>query len=77
MPIPMKPYQPYASLHDSPNGPGDKRPTTTQVLKDEGLLDGGLKGKVYLVTGCSAGLGLETARALHDAGKYLGAISLD
>ncbi|KAK4498969.1 hypothetical protein PRZ48_009480 [Zasmidium cellare] len=68
MPLPTNPYQPYAKLHENPTGPGDKRPTTTQVLQDEGLLDGGLKGKVYLVTGCSAGLGAETARALHTAG---------
>lgn len=57
MPIPTKPYQPCAKLHEQPNGPGDQRSTAMRVLHDEGLLDGGLKGKILLVTGCSAGLG--------------------
>lgn len=70
MPVPTKPFQPYAKLHENPKGEGDERPTSLQILEDEGLLNDGLKGKVFLVTGCSAGLGQATARALHATGQY-------
>ena len=36
-------------------------------MQDEGLIDK-LAGKVFLVTGCSSGIGVETARALHATG---------
>ncbi|KAF2217586.1 hypothetical protein CERZMDRAFT_104245 [Cercospora zeae-maydis SCOH1-5] len=69
MPPPVKPYQPYAALHEGPNGAGDQRPTAMQILHDEGLLEGGaLVGKTFLITGCSSGLGTETARALYATG---------
>ena len=71
MPAPTNPYQPYAALHAHPNGAGDQRPTAMRVLFDEGLLENGLAGKVFLVTGCSAGVGVETARALYAAGQSL------
>ncbi|KAI5366335.1 Putative short-chain dehydrogenase/reductase SDR, NAD(P)-binding domain superfamily [Septoria linicola] len=71
MPAPAKPYRPYAALHAEPNGSGDQRPTAMQILKDEGLLDEAeqkLHCKTFMITGCSSGLGVETARALYAAG---------
>ena len=40
----------YASAHESPNGPGDTRPTSLQVLEDNDAIDR-LYDKVILVTG--------------------------
>jgi NAD(P)-dependent dehydrogenase (short-subunit alcohol dehydrogenase family) len=40
------------------------------VLEDEGLIEK-LKGKVIVITGCSSGLGIETARALKATGARL------
>lgn len=60
----------YAESHKSPNGPGDSRPTALDIVKDEGL-EGKLSDKVFLVTGCSSGLGIETARALSATGAKL------
>ncbi|KAJ5769083.1 short-chain dehydrogenase [Penicillium odoratum] len=60
----------YAPLHVSTKGPGDARPTALQIIKDENLEDG-LVGKSILITGCSSGLGIETARALYRTGATL------
>nr|POE65647.1 putative oxidoreductase [Quercus suber] len=69
---PAQPYQPYAALHTDAamKGPGDTRPTALQVVKD---LDatGAFTGKTAVITGCSTGLGVETARALYEAGMAL------
>jgi len=59
---------PYAAAHASPRGPGDARPTALQIVRDCGLGDGSLAGNVMLVTGCTSGIGPETARALHATG---------
>ncbi|KAJ5099274.1 short-chain dehydrogenase [Penicillium argentinense] len=50
--------------------PGDARPTALQIVKDAGCEDA-LIGKVILITGCSSGLGIETARALYHTGATL------
>ena len=60
----------YAESHKSPQGPGDSRPTALDIVKDEGL-EGKLSDKVFLITGCSSGLGIETARALSATGAKL------
>ena len=59
----------YAAAHDSTNlnGPGDGRPTAQQIVDDNNL-NNNLTGKVALVTGCSSGIGIETARALKSTG---------
>ncbi|KAI1426557.1 putative oxidoreductase,short chain dehydrogenase [Xylaria sp. FL1777] len=57
----------YAESHLKTAGPGDARPTALQIIKDEGLEDA-LKDRVFLVTGCSSGIGIETGRALAKTG---------
>jgi NAD(P)-dependent dehydrogenase (short-subunit alcohol dehydrogenase family) len=68
----------YAAVHATSTGPGDDRPTALQIIQDEDLV-GKLNGKVILVTGCSSGIGVETARALHEtsATLYLTARNVD
>lgn len=61
---------PYAPAHKTPRGPGDVRPTAMQIIEHEGLT-GKLDGVVIFITGCSSGLGVETARALHSTGATL------
>ncbi|KAH7305574.1 hypothetical protein B0I35DRAFT_444049 [Stachybotrys elegans] len=60
----------YAAAHVKPKGPGDARPTALQIVEDENRRDG-LVGKVALITGCSSGIGIETARALKATGATL------
>lgn len=59
----------YAAVHDPAklNGPGDARPTAQEIVDDNDL-NGKLVGKVAFVTGCSSGIGIETARALKSTG---------
>ena len=57
----------YAEAHVSTKGAGDARPTALGIIKDEGL-EGKLSDKVVLITGCSSGLGIETARAMSATG---------
>ncbi|KAJ3463466.1 hypothetical protein MRS44_008252 [Fusarium solani] len=60
----------YAAAHLKPNGPGDARPTALQIVKDE-QREGSLADKVVLITGCSSGLGIETARAMKATGATI------
>ncbi|KAH9236283.1 hypothetical protein K456DRAFT_1891139 [Colletotrichum gloeosporioides 23] len=70
------PIAPYDKDHEDPNGPGDARPTALKVIRDQGL-DGKLQGKVFFVTGCTNGIGVETARALHATGADVYITGLD
>lgn len=67
---PTTPFQPYAAVHENTKGPGDARPTALQIIKDENAA-GKLKRQTVLITGCSAGIGIETARALYETGAKL------
>jgi NAD(P)-dependent dehydrogenase (short-subunit alcohol dehydrogenase family) len=60
----------YEKVHQNPQGFGDARPTALQIIKDEGV-EGKLQGKVIVITGTSAGIGVETARALKLTGARL------
>jgi hypothetical protein len=64
------PIAPYASVHISPKGPGDSRPTALQIIKDENLINK-WANKTVLITGGSSGIGVETARALHATGARI------
>ncbi|KKY27621.1 putative ww domain-containing oxidoreductase [Phaeomoniella chlamydospora] len=61
---------PYTEAHRHPNGPGDLRPTALQIIHDEGL-KGKWQDKIIVITGCSSGIGIETARALATTGAKL------
>ncbi|KAI8716764.1 WW domain-containing oxidoreductase [Fusarium sp. LHS14.1] len=60
----------YAAIHQAPNGPGDSRPVAHQIIQDESL-EGKFGDKYILITGCSAGIGIETAKALFSTGATL------
>ena len=63
----MTRLQLYPEEHANPKGPGDHRPTALTIVQDEGLINK-LPGKVFLVTGGTVSVGLETAKALHATG---------
>ncbi|GME34313.1 hypothetical protein M1834_005974 [Neofusicoccum parvum] len=60
----------YAAASANPSGPGDARPTALQIIQDEGLR-GKLQDKVFFITGCSSGIGIETVRALEATGATI------
>jgi NAD(P)-dependent dehydrogenase (short-subunit alcohol dehydrogenase family) len=64
------PFSPYLDRFEKPEGPGDARPTALEVVQDNDLI-GKLSDKVILITGTTAGIGIETARALHETGAKL------
>lgn len=66
----------YAAVHEQRNGPGDARPTASQIIDDYGL-KGKLTGKIALITGCSSGIGVHTARAIHSTGATIYACARD
>ncbi|KAG6008462.1 hypothetical protein E4U21_004484 [Claviceps maximensis] len=71
---PRDPLNPYKKLYDHPAGPGDARPTAQQVLADctagtsSDANSNPWAGRVVLLTGGTAGIGLETVRALYRTG---------
>ncbi|RYO15407.1 hypothetical protein AA0113_g795 [Alternaria arborescens] len=66
----------YAIAHHDPKGPNDARPTAMDILKDEEM-EGKLTGKMILVTGASAGIGVETVRVLALTGATIFAAARD
>ena len=70
MPYIPKSLSRYAKTFENAQGPGDARPTALDIVKDEGL-EGKLTDKVMLITGCSSGIGIETARAMAATGAKL------
>lgn len=70
MPAPKQPYRPYLERFSDPQGPGDKRPTAVEIVRDLHA-EGSLEGKVVLITGGTGGLGLETAKTLQLTGAKI------
>lgn len=70
MPSPTTVPNRYTAAHTNTAGPGDKRPTALQIVKDEDAL-GKLPDKVFVVTGVSSGIGIETLRALYATGAHV------
>ncbi|RDW70665.1 uncharacterized protein DSM5745_08176 [Aspergillus mulundensis] len=68
----------YSNAHKNPAGAGDARPTAMQIIRDEGL-EGLMTDKVFLITGCTSGIGMEAARAIAATGArvFVTARSLD
>ncbi|KAI5357933.1 putative short-chain dehydrogenase/reductase SDR, NAD(P)-binding domain superfamily [Septoria linicola] len=66
----------YGAVHQNLKGPGDARPTALQIIKDENLEDK-WADKTVLITGCSSGIGIETAKALHETGATIYATARD
>ncbi|KAK3713443.1 hypothetical protein LTR37_008401 [Vermiconidia calcicola] len=60
----------YASVHASPKGPGDARPTAFQILIDNDMV-GNLQDKVILITGGSNGLGVDEVKNLARTGARI------
>ncbi|KAL5397103.1 hypothetical protein PMIN06_005940 [Paraphaeosphaeria minitans] len=69
-------FKRYAAAHENPKGAGDSRPTALQIIKDSET-EGTLTGKVVLITGCSSGIGIETARAMKATGAHVFATARD
>ncbi|KAI1124438.1 putative short-chain dehydrogenase [Nemania abortiva] len=63
----FSPTNPYAKSHVDPKGAGDLRPTSVQIIHDEGLVNN-MAGKVMFVTGSTSGIGVDTVKALHLTG---------
>jgi NAD(P)-dependent dehydrogenase (short-subunit alcohol dehydrogenase family) len=71
-------YDRYAELHDPAKdaGPGDHRRTAMQIVEDQDII-GKWTDKVVLVTGCTSGIGYETARAMIATGAKVYMTSRD
>lgn len=63
-------FRPYLARHADLRGIGDDRPTAFEIVQDLNA-NGKLSDAVILITGCSAGLGVQTARALYQTGAKL------
>ena len=60
----------YVEVHKTPQGPGDARPTTLQIIDDDELQDA-LVDKHIFITSATLGIGIETAKALFTTGATL------
>lgn len=60
----------YTEVHKNSKGAGDARPTALQIVNDEGFT-GKLTDKVFVVTGVSSGIGIETMRAFYSTGGHV------
>ncbi|PPJ57705.1 hypothetical protein CBER1_00181 [Cercospora berteroae] len=60
----------WAAVHQDPQGLDDQRPTAKQIVETENL-KGKWTDKNVLITGCSSGIGVESARALAETGATL------
>ncbi len=60
----------YVDAYKNSKGPGDARPTAYKIVEDEGLA-GKLTDKVFLVTGVSSGIGIETMGAMYATGGHV------
>lgn len=54
-----------------PSTAKETHPTATQIIHTQNLTPTSLQGKVILITGCSSGIGISTARALCLTGATL------
>ncbi|KAH7140935.1 hypothetical protein EDB81DRAFT_900453 [Dactylonectria macrodidyma] len=66
----------YVAVHGKLAGPGDARPTASQIIDDYGLA-GKLSDKVILITGTSSGIGIDTVRAIYRTGATIYATARD
>ncbi|KAF3921763.1 hypothetical protein AA313_de0200577 [Arthrobotrys entomopaga] len=60
----------YYSVHVTPRGVNDARPTALSIIHDENL-EGKWPDKTILITGGNAFIGAETTRALHATGATI------
>lgn len=60
----------YAAVHQNTKGAGDARPTALQIVMDNEV-EGKFTDKVVIITGCSSGIGIETARAMKATGAHV------
>ncbi|KAL2682813.1 hypothetical protein Neosp_007268 [[Neocosmospora] mangrovei] len=66
----MSDYAKYKDAYANPKGAGDARPTAQDVIDQEDLR-GKWTDKIVMITGASAGIGVETARALATTGARI------
>ncbi|KAI8666384.1 hypothetical protein NCS57_00862900 [Fusarium keratoplasticum] len=66
----MSNYAKYRDAYANPKGAGDARPTAQDIIDQEDLR-GKWTDKVVMITGASAGIGVETARAMATTGARI------
>lgn len=66
----MSDYAKYKDAYANPKGAGDARPTAQDVIDQEDLR-GKWTDKIVMITGASAGIGVETARAIATTGARI------
>ncbi|KAM0427882.1 hypothetical protein ACHAPT_007341 [Fusarium lateritium] len=66
----MSDYAKYKDAYANPQGAGDSRPTAQDIVDQEDLR-GKWTDKVVMITGASAGIGVETARVIATTGARI------